>query len=211
MENPAGTSRFPAVILSGGRSSRMGRPKALLPFGSGRLIDHVAARVGPQATSIALNANDPAITLAGTASFPDSFAGFSGPLAGIHAGLVHISAQEPDANHALMVPVDGPFFPRDLADTLAASLREPEDIALAASDGRMHPVLGLWPLSLAGRLAAWLEDPPTLKVRAFLDGLPVRVTEFAFIDTPRGPLDPFFNINTPDDLDHARKMLEVVG
>ena len=210
MENPAGSSRFPAVILSGGRSSRMGRPKALLPFGSGRLIDHVAARVVPQATSIALNANDPAITLAGTTTLPDRFAAFPGPLAGIHAGLVHIRAREPGASHALMVPVDGPFFPPDLAATLAASLQSPDDIALAASGGRMHPVLGLWPLSLADRLAAWLEDPPTLKVRAFLDRLPVRVTEFAFINTPRGPLDPFFNINTPDDLDHARKMLEVV-
>ena len=83
MIDPAATSRFPAVILSGGKSSRMGELKALLPFGPARLIDHVAARIRPQAGPIALNTNDPAITLPGSPSFPDCFTGFHGPLAGI--------------------------------------------------------------------------------------------------------------------------------
>ncbi|CAN7306661.1 molybdenum cofactor guanylyltransferase [Rhizobium sp. LjRoot254] len=202
--------RFPAVILAGGKSSRMGEPKALLPFGQGQLIDHVAARLTPQVTAIALNANDPSITLPGVAAFPDLFTDYPGPLAGIHAGLAHIRENEPGATHAFMVPVDGPFFPTNLVETLAATLTGPADIALTASGGRLHPVLGLWPVSLTDRLADWLKAPPTLKVRAFLDGLPVHVTEFLFLETPLGPLDPFFNINTREDLDHARKMLEVV-
>ncbi|MDB5552245.1 MAG: mobA [Rhizobium sp.] len=199
--------RFPAVILSGGKSSRMGEPKALLGFGAGRLIDHVATRLRPQVTRIVLNANDPSITIPGVPSFPDRFADYPGPLAGIHAGLAYIRENEPGATHALMVPVDGPFFPTDLAETLAASLTGPAGIALTASGGRMHPVLGLWPVSLADRLADWLEAPPTLKVRAFLDGLPVHVTEFPFIETPLGPLDPFFNINTREDLARARTII----
>jgi molybdopterin-guanine dinucleotide biosynthesis protein A len=203
--------RFPAVILSGGRSSRMGEPKALLPFGPARLIDHVAARIRPQAGPIALNTNDPGIVLPGSAGFPDRFTGFHGPLAGIHAALAHVAEACPGATHALVVPTDSPFFPKDLVATLAATITGPDDIALAASRGRMHPVLGLWPVTLAAKLAAWLENPPTLKVRAFLEGLPVRVTEFPLIETPLGPLDPFSNINTPDDLDRARKILEVVG
>ena len=199
--------RFPAVILSGGKSSRMGEPKALLSFGTGRLIDHVAARLRPQVTGIALNANDPSITISGVPSFPDRFADYAGPLAGIHASLAHIRENEPGATHALIVPVDSPFFPTNLAETLAATLTGPADIALAASGGRMHPVLGLWPVSLTDRLADWLKAPPTLKVRAFLDGLPVHVTEFAFIETPFGSLDPFFNINTREDLDRARTII----
>lgn len=207
MAKSLSTPRFPAVILSGGKSSRMGEPKALLSFGNGRLIDHVAARIKPQASVIALNANDPAISLPGVTAFPDCFHDFPGPLAGIHASLVHVAQAHPDVSHALIMPVDAPFFPRDTAATLAATLTATDDIALASSGGRMHPVLGLWPVTLAGTLAAWLEDPPTLKVRAFLDDLPVRVTEFVFIDTPLGALDPFFNINTRHDLDRARKML----
>ena len=207
MTNSAAMPRIPAVILAGGKSSRMGEPKALLPFGPARLIDHVAARIRPQAGPIALNTNDPGITLAGVASFPDRFTGFHGPLAGIHAALAHTAETYPGATHTFIVPTDSPFFPRNLVVTLAATRTGADDIALAASLGRMHPVLGLWPVALASKLAAWLEDPPTLKVRAFLDGLPVRITEFPVIDTPLGPFDPFFNINTPDDLDRARRLL----
>lgn len=210
MIDPAATPRFPAVILSGGRSSRMAEPKALLPFGPARLVDHVAARILPQAGPIALNTNDPAITLPGTEGFPDRFKGFHGPLAGIHAALAYIAEAHPGATHVLIVPTDSPFFPKDLVATLAATLTGPNDIALASSLGRMHPVLGLWPVTLVAKLAAWLEDPPTLKVRAFLDSLPVRISEFPVVDTPVGPLDPFSNINTHDDLARARKFLEVV-
>ena len=210
MTDPAVTPRFPAVILSGGKSSRMGEPKALLPFGTARLIDHVAARIRPQAGPIALNTNDPAITLPGSPGFPDRFAGFHGPLAGIHAALAHVAETHPDATHALVVPTDSPFFPKDLVAILAATLTGPQDVALAASLGRMHPVLGLWPVTALPKLTTWLENPPTLKVRVFLENLPVRVTEFPTIETPIGPLDPFSNINTHDDLDRARKILEVV-
>ena len=210
MTDPAAIPRFPAVILSGGRSARMGEPKALLRFGPARLIDHVAARIRPQAGPIALNANDPAISLPGSASFPDRFVGVHGPLAGIHAALAHVAERHPDATHTLIVPTDSPFFPKNLVAVLAATLTGPDDIALASSLGRMHPVLGLWPATVLPKLADWLENPPTLKVRVFLDGLPVRVTEFPTIQTPLGPLDPFSNINTHDDLDRARKILEVV-
>jgi molybdopterin-guanine dinucleotide biosynthesis protein A len=68
--------------------------------------------------------------------------------------------------------------------------------------------MGLWPLSVAGRLEKWLENPPTLKVRAFLDGLPVRTAEFPPIATQFGEIDPFFNVNTKDDLEKARKILD---
>jgi molybdopterin-guanine dinucleotide biosynthesis protein A len=74
----------------------------------------------------------------------------------------------------------------------------------------MHPVLGLWPVSALDDLAKWLKDPPTLKVRAFLDGRPLHVTPFADVEMQDGPLDPFFNINTPADLERARTILEAM-
>jgi molybdopterin-guanine dinucleotide biosynthesis protein A len=207
MSDQAIPFRFPAVILSGGRSSRMGEPKALLPFGAARLIDHVAERIRPQVGQIALNTNDPAIALGGTVGFPDRFPGFHGPLAGIHAALAHVAETSPGATHAFLLPVDSPFFPKNVVAELAATLTGPDDVALGASLGRMHPVLGLWPVTVRDALAGWLQNPPTLKVRAFLDGRPVRVTEFSAVETTLGPLDPFSNINTPDDLDRARRLL----
>jgi molybdopterin-guanine dinucleotide biosynthesis protein A len=205
------TARFPGVILSGGKSSRMGEPKALLPFGPARLIDHVAARLGPQVTALALNSNSNDISLPDVVSFADRFADFPGPLAGIHAALAHTRLAWPDASHVAVVPTDAPFLPLDLADRLAAALTGRDDITLTMSDGQLHPVIGLWPVSVLDTLADWLENPPTLKVRAFLDGLPVRTVVFEALETPLGPLDPFFNVNTPDDLEHARKILETMN
>jgi len=189
----------------------MGEAKALLPFGQGRLIDHVAARIRPHVSQILLNANDPAITLPGATAFADDVTGFQGPLAGIHAALIRVRQTASDATHAFMLPVDCPFFPEDIVPRLASTLESPDDVALAASGGRMHPVLGLWPVSVVDDLTAWLEDPPTLKVRAFLDGRPVRVTDYPMLDTALGPLDPFFNINRPDDLAHARQLLALAS
>lgn len=200
--------RFPGAILSGGRSSRMGEPKALVPFGAGRLIDYVAARLVPQVSRLCLNSNDPDITLTGIPSFADRFADFPGPLAGIHAALAYFSEQADTATHVAIVPVDAPFFPLDLVARLEAALTGPDDVALTMSYGRMHPVMGLWPVSTTPRLEAWLDNPPTLKVRTFLDSLPVRTVAFPPIATAAGELDPFFNVNTKDDLETARKVLD---
>jgi molybdopterin-guanine dinucleotide biosynthesis protein A len=206
MSRAAIANQFPAVILSGGKSSRMGEPKALVRFGTARLIDHVFERLRPQVSGIALNANDPAITLEHGTALSDRFSGSLGPLAGIHAALSHITSVS-SATHVFLLPVDCPFFPRDVVSRLASTLTGRDECALGASLGRMHPVLGLWPVSAAEKLAQWLENPPTLKVRAFLEGLPVKVTEFPVINTALGELDPFFNINRPDDLDRARRLL----
>lgn len=188
----------------------MGEPKALLPFGGARLVDHVARRLAPQVTALALNTNNRDIALAGVPAFPDRFAGFPGPLAGIHASLAYTGLAWPDASHVAIVPVDAPFFPTDLVSRLQAVLTSADDIALTMSCGRMHPVIGLWPVSVVTRLAAWLEHPPSLKVRAFLDGLPVSTVTFPPVEAPLGDLDPFFNVNTPDDLEYARKLLGVL-
>jgi molybdopterin-guanine dinucleotide biosynthesis protein A len=189
----------------------MGEPKALLPFGAGRLIDHVAARIRPQVTQVLLNTNDPAITLPGSIAFRDDVTGFQGPLAGIHAALMQVRNTRPQATHAFMLPVDCPFFPEDIVERLGSTLKGPREVALAASGERMHPVLGLWPISLADDLTAWLADPPTLKVRAFLEGRTLRVTDYPILDTALGPLDPFFNINKPADLEHARQWLALLS
>jgi molybdopterin-guanine dinucleotide biosynthesis protein A len=185
----------------------MGRSKALLPFGPHRLIDHVAARLAPQVDAIALNANDAAIHLSGAPVIPDLAADFQGPLAGLHTALAFVAEAHPDARHVAVVTVDSPFFPLDLFDRLAATLEGDDDVALAASNGRMHPVTGLWPTALLPALDAWLAAPPTLKVRAFLEGKITRVVHFDPIPTVAGTIDPFFNINTPDDLAEALRHL----
>lgn len=203
--------RILGAILSGGRSSRMRSPKALLPFGSARLIDHVAARLAPQVGGLLVNANDPTICLAGVPTVADRFSDFPGPLAGIHAALSEAAAIVPQPSHVATVPVDTPFFPEDLVAQLSAAAPDDDTAVLAASPDGLHPVVGLWPLSVLPELDAWLKNPPTLKVRAFLDRIPHCVVAFEPLASPFGDIDPFFNVNTPGELEKARSLLRLAG
>ena len=113
----------------------------------------------------------------------------------------------PAATHVLSVSSDAPFLPRDLALRLSGGLDAAgAGIALARSDGEVHPVIGLWPVALADDLDAALRAG-VRKVLAWTDRHGTVPVDFALIDTPMGPVDPFFNANTPAELDEARRLL----
>lgn len=200
--------RPPALILAGGLSRRMGRDKRLAHLGGRPLLAHVLERLRPQVESLAINAPqpleiDPALPLV-----PDTLPGRPGPLAGVLAGLRHAARTSPGASHLLTVPADTPFLPHDLVARLAAAADDPAGIVVAASRGRPHPVVALWPLSLVDDLEAWLRDPDNRRLQAFIARHPNRAVAFAGISTAIGDLDPFFNVNTPDDLATAERFLK---
>ncbi len=186
-----------------------GGDKGLLGFGPGTLLDHVIARLAPQVSAVVLNANgDPARFAAfGLPVVPDPIEGFVGPLAGVLAGMRWAAGQPTPFAHVLTVSSDAPFLPHDLAARLAAELAAaPGAIAIARSAGELHPVIGLWPVSLADDLEAALQGG-VRKVLAWTDRHGTRPVDFAMLETPAGEVDPFFNANTPAELDEARRLL----
>jgi molybdopterin-guanine dinucleotide biosynthesis protein A len=196
------------VILAGGQSSRMGGgDKSLLSLGDQSLLAHVTARLAPQVGSMALNANgDPTRFVAsGLPVIHDSIAGFAGPLAGVLAGLDWAADQ--GAAHIVTVAADTPFFPTDLTGCLITAARKGQKpIALAASPGPegkiyRHPTFGLWPVTLRDDLRRALQDG-LRKVVLWTDRHGTALAEF-----PVAGIDPFFNVNTPDDLAEARRLL----
>ena len=109
----------------------------------------------------------------------------------------------PDAHWLLSIPTDTPFLPHDLARRLvAAAEHRRSDLACAASNGRSHPVVGLWPTRLRHALRHALEEEGIHKVDAWTAGHRLTTVEF-----PVGDVDPFFNINTPDDLAEAERLI----
>jgi molybdopterin-guanine dinucleotide biosynthesis protein A len=191
------------LILAGGRSSRMGGgDKALLMLGDGTILSHVIGRFAPQVSALAINTGSEA------AEFPanglplvrDAIAGFQGPLAGIQAGLSW-AANLPGATHLATVSVDAPFLPRDLVARLAAG--DTRLVHVARSTGRLHPTCALWPLNLLADLEAFLHERETRKVTTFVEEAGYRAVDFE-----AEPFDPFFNINTPEDLAAAIVMLD---
>ncbi|TMV51016.1 molybdenum cofactor guanylyltransferase, partial [Thioclava sp. BHET1] len=142
-------AQIAGVILAGGQSRRMGGdPKGLRPLAGRPMIAHVIARIAPQLGPLAINANAPGYEGFGLPILPDSLPDFPGPLAGILTGL-DWAAGLPGITHLMTVATDTPFLPRDLVARLAGAA-EGSRPALAASDTGLHPVIGLWPVDLAG-------------------------------------------------------------
>ncbi|MCR6499684.1 molybdenum cofactor guanylyltransferase MobA [Shinella sp. CPCC 101442] len=203
---------IPGVILAGGLSSRMGQDKTRIRLGGCALIDRAARRLRPQVSSVTVNANGPMLFERGEELpvFADLDAARAGPLGGVLAALDHARRNHPEASHVATVPTDSPFFPTDLVRRLSLAIDTPERIAVARSASGLHPVFALWPIALAGDLADWLAGGGALRVRSYLERHQAREIAFPLIETPRGEFDPFFNINTPDDLDEAENWLWVL-
>lgn len=197
------------LLLAGGRARRMGGgDKCLLPLAGQPMLAHAIARLRPQVGSLALNANgDPArfrdfgLPVAG-----DVVEGFAGPLAGVLTGMIWARDAAPDAEWLVTAATDTPFFPEDLVARLAAAARaRGADVAFAASGGRTHPVFGLWNPALLEALRKALTREDERKIDRFAGRHAVAVAEF-----PTTPLDPFFNVNQPDDLVEAERLSKLV-
>jgi len=193
------------VVLAGGLARRMGGgDKARLRIGGRTILERVLARLKPQCAALILNANgDPArFADTGLAVVPDSIPGFAGPLAGILAGLDWVAREAPDVADVVTVPGDCPFLPEDLVARLsAARAREAAPLACARSGEWRHPVVGLWPVALRGDLRHALVAEGLRKIEAWTARHGVAVA-----DWPSVPVDPFFNINTPDDAAEAERI-----
>lgn len=185
-----------AVILAGGRSSRMGGgDKCLLPVRGKALIAHVLAAIAPQTTDILINTNsDPGPYVKfGQAVLPDVIAGFQGPLAGLLTGMLWSRRRYPHQAHIASVAADLPFLPDDLVARLAGHLKDQRcDIAIARCDQGLHPTIGLWPVDLAERLEQDLMESNIRSMRDWSGQF--RVAEATF------PAAALTNINTPAEL-----------
>lgn len=203
------------IILAGGQSRRMGGgDKASALLAGHTLLDHVTSRLKPQVEALALNANgDPARfgTLA-LPVVPDTVPGFAGPLAGLLAGL-EWAAAETRCRLLLTAAADTPFFPDDLARRLLAAVAgRPDAIAVACCGERRHPTFALWPLALAEPLRHMLVEQGNRRVTAFIDANAHVEVDFEPYRLGDGnTLDPFFNINTPQDLAEAERLSRSLG
>jgi molybdopterin-guanine dinucleotide biosynthesis protein A len=193
------------LVLSGGLARRMGGgDKARIRIGGATILERVLARFSPQCAGIILNANgDPArFADSGLEVVPDSVPDFAGPLAGILAGLDWAAAHRPEIADVASVPGDCPFLPDDLVARLrAARAAAGVPLACARSGEWRHPVVGLWPVGLREDLrhALVVEDLRKIEIWTARHGV-------ATVDWPVAPIDPFFNVNTPQDAEAAERM-----
>jgi molybdenum cofactor guanylyltransferase len=195
------TPRPAALVLAGGGATRLGGvDKPLLDLAGQSLLARILATLASQAAPLAISANgDPArFQQFGLPVLDDGpFVG-QGPLAGVLSGLEWAATQ--GSTSLLTIPGDTPFIPPDLASRLTPAP------ACAASFGRAHPLVALWPISARHALRAFLSHPGPRAVRVFSKTIGQREVDF-----PAVPSDPFLNVNTPEDLARARGLAEQIG
>jgi molybdopterin-guanine dinucleotide biosynthesis protein A len=178
-------------------------------IGGRTILERVIARLKPQCGELILNANgDPArFARFGLPVIPDTVENFPGPLAGILAALDWTAANRPDVSLVLSAAADCPFLPRDLVARLSEALvKEDAQLAVAASDGQSHPVIGLWRVALRDELRHALVQEDVRKI----DRWTARY-KLATVEWPVDTLDPFFNANTMDDIAEAERLAELDG
>jgi molybdopterin-guanine dinucleotide biosynthesis protein A len=195
------------LVLAGGLARRMGGgDKARLRIGGATILQRVLARIGPQCDRVIINANgDPArFADAGLPVVADSVPDFAGPLAGILAGLDWAAANAQNCQWLLSVPGDCPFLPQNLVVRLhEARVAAGTALACARSGQWRHPVVAIWPVALREDLRRALLDDGLRKIESWTARHGV-----AIADWPAEPVDPFFNVNTPED---AAKAAEIAA
>ncbi len=207
-----------AVIVAGGRGRRFavpalgGGPKALAGLAGTPLIGWVIDRLQAYSMPMVISAGEETTDFEalGLPVIADGgFAG-AGPLAGLYAAM-QFAARPPqnfpqNFDGVFSVPADTPFLPDDLVPRLVAEASSPAGLAprFAATEERWHPLIGLWPVALASRLRAYLASGG----RAVHDwARTVQAKPVTFAVPENGP-DPFFNINTQQDLRQAQDWLK---
>ncbi|TVR06264.1 MAG: molybdenum cofactor guanylyltransferase MobA [Salinarimonadaceae bacterium] len=198
------------VLLAGGLARRMGGgDKPLREIGGRSILARAIERLAPQCDGLVINANgDPArFAFTGLTVIADDVPGFAGPLAGVLAALDHVAEHHPQARFVVSAAADTPFLPRDFVERLHAA-REAAGVPLAcaASDGRTHPVNALWDVRLREDLrhALVVEDMRKIDRWTARHGV-------AHAAWPVEPVDPFFNANSPEDLDEAERIVAAHG
>jgi len=194
------------VLLAGGLARRMGGgDKCLKVLGGKTLLDHAVARASKQVDTLILNANGDGARFAdaGLPVVADVIEGFAGPLAGVLTGMEWAKQHEPEADFIVTFATDAPFFPLDMtAQFLQAVTAGRADMACASSNGRTHPVFAIWPVRLAGDLRHAMLDEDMRKIDRWTGRYNIQHVDFS-----TDPFDPFFNVNTPEDLAEAESVM----
>jgi molybdopterin-guanine dinucleotide biosynthesis protein A len=201
---------IPGVVLAGGLARRMGGgDKPLREIAGQTILARVITRLTPQCECLLLSANGDPLRFAsfGLLVIVDDVNDYPGPLAGILAGLDWAAAHRPSAQWILTAPGDCPFLPRNLVVRLRHAISaEGAELAVAASQGRSHPVIGLWKVALRGALREALVVEGLRKVESWTARCRV-----ATVAWPAEPVDPFFNANTVEDLAKAERLAALEG
>lgn len=179
-------------VVAGGRSARMGRDKALLPWGTTTLLDHAIGRLRALVRDVrVLSGTEARYAERGVPVLTDAATG-GGPLAGVLAGL-EAAAGVP----ALFLAVDLPFVPVPLLARLLDGLGEADAVVPVTADGP-HPLCAAYAATCVAPIRRRL-DAGELKMTAFWPDVRVQELKDSELSVFGEPAELLFNLNSPED------------
>ena len=192
------------AILAGGQSRRMGKDKLFLEFNNKKLIEHTIDKVKKylQRVIIVTNQDNEFFSKNNLTTVQDCIEGQLGPLVGILTAMKWAKENLNKCSWIATFPCDTPFFPESIIKSFIEESKKKESLILCASShGRKHNIFGLWSIDLYDKLKDDLLNKKVRKVQDWTEKNKIKNLEFTFKD-----YDPFFNINTEEDLEFAKKL-----
>ena len=192
------------AILAGGQSKRMGKDKLFLELNNKRLIEHTIDKVKKYLKKVIIitNQDNEFFSKNNLTTVKDCIEGQLGPLVGILTAMKWAKENLSKCSWIATFPCDTPFFPESIIKSFIEELEKKESLILCASShGRKHNIFGLWSLDLYDKLKDDLINKKVRKVQDWTEKNKIKNLEFKFIG-----YDPFFNINTEEDLAFAKKL-----
>jgi len=192
------------AILAGGQSKRMGKDKLFLELNNKKLIEHTIDKVKKYLKKIIIitNQDNEFFFKNNLTTVKDCIEGQLGPLVGILTAMKWAKENLSKCSWIATFPCDTPFFPESIIKSFIEESKKKESLILCASShGRKHNIFGLWSLDLYDKLENDLINKKIRKVQDWTEKNKIKNLEFKFID-----YDPFFNINTEEDLAFAKKL-----
>ena len=192
------------AILAGGQSSRMGKDKLFLELNNKKLIEHTIDKVKKYLKKVIIitNQDNEFFSKNNLMTVKDCIEGQLGPLVGILTAMKWAKENLSKCSWIATFPCDTPFFPESIIKSFIEESKKKESLILCASShGRKHNIFGLWSLDLYDKLKDDLINKKVRKVQDWTEKNKIKNLEFAFKD-----YDPFFNINTEEDLEFAKKL-----
>lgn len=198
MNMPITSQNITAVILAGGKGSRLGGiDKGLVKLNNLPLVQHLVNRILPQVSNIIISANRniDSYKKLGFPVYEDDVSDYAGPLAGILKALQHCETE-----WLLIVAADSPFIPANLASRLMQNTKDAK-LVIPHDGEHLHPTSALIHKSLQDSLKSYL-DKGERKARAWMQQQQHAIVDFS------DQADAFMNINTEDELKNAEKHFE---
>ena len=192
------------AILAGGQSRRMGKDKLFLELNNKKLIEHTIEKVKKYLKQVIIvtNQNNEFFIKNNLTVVKDCIEGQLGPLVGILSAMKWAKENSSKYSWIATFPCDTPFFPESIIKSFIEESEKKESLILCASShGRKHNIFGLWSLDLYDKLKDDLINKKVRKVQDWTEKNKIKNLEFEFKD-----YDPFFNINTKEDLEFAKKL-----